>query len=159
RSTILTSAYAKSFVLPVQVFPERTKRQGCSGQVSPGPQPIHCLALKSKSGLKDLKYRLSDWNIRTEIHLMRGNAGGSRLPDQRGQLADGAHLKQSGEVQFLLIGLLDLAEHAHGNQRMAAQVEEIFVKTNRLHSQQFLPPLSEYTFNLALRFRGAGRRR
>ena len=45
RSIILTSAYAKSFILPVQVFPERTKRQGCSGQVSPGPQLINYLAV------------------------------------------------------------------------------------------------------------------
>ena len=89
---------------------------------------------------------------------MRGNAGGSRLPDQSGQLTDRARLKQRGEVQILLIGLLDLAEHANGNQRMAAQVEEIVVSTNRLHSQQFLPPLSENTFNLAVRLRRAGNR-
>src|ERR1019366_2070391 len=54
---------------------------------------------------------------RTEIHLMRGNAGGSRLPDQSGQLTDPAPPKHRGEVPILPIGLLDLAEHANGDQR------------------------------------------
>ena len=68
---------------------------------------------------------------------------------QLGKLCDGGVLKDLDRRNLAPEAGMELADHAHGGQRIAAQIEETVVDSDFFQLQQFAPQAGQLLFHLS----------
>src|SRR3954466_1647759 len=66
--------------------------------------------------------------------------------DEVGQLANGRRLEEGRERQFAFEGFFELREQFYCEQRMAAEIEEIIGRADRVHAEDALPNFRNLLF-------------